>query len=98
MSRADGGTIRVGVSEAHGMAVEASKSPPPGVESSFLTPQPAAFRFIRSPIKGYYRRFDATDCDLIEAVISPVKTHDRWIYWCEDLPSAAAFNFLGVPL
>ena len=98
MPRADGDVIRVGVSEAHGMSIEASKSPPPGVEYSFLTPRPSSFRFIRSPIKGYYRRFDAGDCDLIEAVISPVKTQDRWIYWCEDLPSVAAFNFLGVPL
>ena len=98
MPRAEGGIIRVGVSEAHGMAVEASSSPPAGVEYSFLEPQPSGFRFIRSAIKGYYRRFDAGDCDLIEAVISPVKTRDRWIYWCEDLPSAAAFTLLGAPL
>ena len=98
MPRSSRDVIRVGISEAHGMAVEASKSPPPGVEYTFLTPQPSGVRFIRSPIKGFYRRFDAGACDLIEAIISPVKTRDRWIYWCADLAEPAAFNFLGAPL
>jgi glycosyltransferase involved in cell wall biosynthesis len=90
--------IRVGITEAHGMAVEASLNPPPGVRYSFLRPKPESFRFIRSPIKGYYRRFDADSVDLIEAVISPAKTRSRWIFHCENLQSVAAFSVLGIPL
>ena len=90
--------IRVGFTEAHGMAVEASQFPPPGVEYSFLKAQRAASRLVRSPIKGYYQRYDSPAHDVIEAVLSPIATKNRWVYSCENLQAAAAFNILGVPL
>ena len=90
--------IRVGFTEAHGMARELSLFPPAGVRYSFLTPSGPGPRSIRSPIKGYMRRYEAGEHDLIEAIISPAITKDRWIYSCENLQAAAAFNLLGCPL
>jgi hypothetical protein len=90
--------IRVGLTEAHGMASELSQFPPPGVRYSFLTSRTPSFRIIRSPIKGYLRRFETGDHDLIEAVISPILTNSRWIYSLECLPAAVAFSFFGCPL
>ena len=90
--------IRVGFTEAHGMAVEASQSPPDGVEYSFLKPSGPGARWMRSPIKGYFGRYETREHDLIEAVLSPIATTSRWIYSCEDLPAAAAFSVYGAPL
>jgi glycosyltransferase involved in cell wall biosynthesis len=90
--------IKVGITEAHGMAVESSQHPPPGVEYSFLTPSRSNFRFIRSPIKGYYQSYEADRSDLIEAIMSPVKAGQRWILSCANLQEAVAFSFLGAPL
>jgi hypothetical protein len=92
------GVIHVGLTEAHGMASELSQFPPPGVKFSFLTPRPPSFKIIRSPIKGYLRHYEAEEHDLIEAVISPVLTKSRWVYSCENLQAATAFNFFGCPL
>lgn len=80
------------------MAVEASLFPPAGVEYSFLEPVPQSLRLIRSPIKGYYRKYESSAHDLIEAVLSPPKTRNPWIYSCENLQAPAAFNVLGLPL
>jgi glycosyltransferase involved in cell wall biosynthesis len=90
--------IRVGFTSEHGMAAEQSLSPPPGIEYSFLRGEPQALSLIRSPIKGYMRRFRQEPIDLIEAVISPVVTEHPWIYSCEALHAAAAFNILGCPI
>jgi len=89
--------IRVGLTEAHGMASEASQYGPAGVDYSFLTPLGPS-RFVRSPIKGYLRRFEAAEHDLIEAVLSPVVTHSRWIYSCANFQESTAFNVLGCPV
>src|SRR5688572_20669673 len=80
------------------MAVEASHFPPAGVEYSFLKPRPQSFRLIRSPIKGYYRKYESSAVDLIEAVLSPAQTRRPWIYSCENLQAPAAFNAMGLPL
>lgn len=90
--------IRVGLTEAHGMADELNQFPPAGVEYSFLISHPSSFRIIRSPIKGYLGRFEAEEHDLIEAVISPVLTKSRWIYSCECLQATTAFSLFGCPL
>ena len=90
--------IRVGLTEAHGMALEAKAYPPTGVEYSFLAARPASFRFVRSPIKGYYGRYESADHHLLEAVLSPIATRNRWIYSVESLAAAAAFSLLGFPL
>src|SRR5262245_17191893 len=80
------------------MALEASQSPPDGVEYSFLKPSGPGARWMRSPIKGYFGRYDTAEHDLIEAVLSPIATASRWIYSCEDLPAAAAFSVYGAPV
>jgi glycosyltransferase involved in cell wall biosynthesis len=90
--------IRVAFTEAHGMAAEASQFGPPGVQYSFgkaIRTQP---RFLRSPIKGFMRTYAFEECDLIEAVLSPIITSRRWIYSCENMQAPTAFSFLGVPL
>jgi hypothetical protein len=75
--------IRVGFTEAHGMAAELTCFPPPGVQYSFITPQPpGAFRLIQSPIKGYGGRYESDQHDLIEAIMTPAATRNRWILSC----------------
>ena len=80
------------------MAAEASKFPPPGVRFSFIEPQHKALRIIRSPIKGYFGHYDGGECDLIEAVISPIITESRWVYSLACFQEAMAFSVLGAPL
>lgn len=92
------GQLRVGFTEQHGMAVELSKYPPPGVKYSFVKPLPLSNKFIRSPIKGYLGHYESKEHDLIEAILSPVFTTNRWIYYAENFQAATAFNFLGWPL
>jgi glycosyltransferase involved in cell wall biosynthesis len=91
--------IRVGITEAHGAADEAAHTPPPGVRytdiSRFGRP---AWRLVRSPIKGYLQRFSVPDCDVIEAVLSPVVTENLWIYSCANLQEATAFSIGGLPV
>ena len=90
--------IRVGLTEAHGMAVEQSQYPPEGVEYVFLRPTRSSHPIIKSAIKGFMRSYASADCDLIEAVISPVITRQRWIYSCENFQVPAAFTIWGASL
>ena len=90
--------IRVGLTEAHGMASELSQFPSVGVRYSFLASNSSSSRLIRSPIKGYLRRFESHEHEIIEAIISPIITNSRWIYSLECFPAAVAFNVLGCPL
>jgi len=90
--------LRIGLTEAHGMASEASEFPPPGVAYSFLKPMEESKRWIRSPIKGFMRDYAMEDFDLIEAILSPLSTDRRWILSLSNFQEAVAFNLLGVPL
>jgi glycosyltransferase involved in cell wall biosynthesis len=90
-------TIRVGLTLAHGMAHEVSLNPGEGVRYSFIRPHSPS-RLIRSPIKGFMGHYRADGQDLIEAVMSPVFTRDRWVLSCENLEAVTAFGFLGCPL
>jgi glycosyltransferase involved in cell wall biosynthesis len=89
--------IRVGFTEAHGMADEASRFGPAGVRYSFLRPHRSS-AVIRSPIKGYLRHFETTEHDLIEAVLSPVVTAGPWIYSCANFQESTAFSLLECPV
>lgn len=91
--------IRVALTEAHGMVDELSQFPPNGVLYSFIEAEKTdSYKFIRSPIKGYLRNFNTSQHDLIEAVLSPILTENKWIYSIANLQEATAFNFLGCPL
>lgn len=90
--------LRVGFTEAHGMAHELSKFPPSGVEYSFLQPIKASHRVLKSPIKGYFGHYETADHELIEAVLSPIFTKNRWLYSLANFHEAMAFNFFGIPL
>ena len=92
----DAGMIRVGFTEAHGMAQELSRHPPDGIQFSFLRPLPRSrFNVLGSPIKGYFGRFEAPDVDLIEAVMSPIHTRNLWVCSLAHFAEACAFEFIG---
>ena len=91
--------IRVGFTEAHGMAAELSCFPPTGVQYSFVRPRPEPpIRLLQSPIKGYLRRYESNEHDLIEAIMTPAATGNRWILSCANFHEAMAFNFVGCPI
>jgi len=90
--------MRVGLTEAHGMAQEMARFPADGVRYSFLQPLPERFRMIRSPIKGYFGHYEADGVDLIEAVLSPIRTSSRWVYSLATFTEACAFDLAGAPL
>ncbi|MFO0813507.1 MAG: glycosyltransferase family 4 protein [Gemmatales bacterium] len=90
--------IRVGLTEGHGMASEASQFPPYGVEYSFLIPKQSRSCWIRSPIKGFMRDYEYENQDLIEAILSPIRTDRRWILSLSNFMEAVAFSFKAIPL
>ena len=91
--------IRVGFTEAHGMAKELARNPPDGVAMSFLRPIPRSrFNPIGSPIKGYFGHYEAEDVDLIEAVLSPITTNSRWVCSLAHFAEACAFDVAGAPI
>ena len=91
--------IRVGFTEGHGMAKETSRYPPDGIQFSFLRPlPPPRLRVMRSPIKGYFGRFDGGDVDLIEAVMSPIHTNSPWVCVLSHFAEACAFDLAGAPI
>jgi glycosyltransferase involved in cell wall biosynthesis len=98
MTPTEASWIRVGLTEAHGMANEVSQFPPAGVAYSFLKPIEKAGRWLRSPIKGFMRDYAMEDYDLIEAILSPLATDRRWILSLSNFQEAVAFSFLGLPL
>jgi glycosyltransferase involved in cell wall biosynthesis len=93
-----GRAIRVGITEAHGMAAEVRQFSPPGVEYTFLRPTRLRPLVIRSPIKGYMRSYELEGIDIVEAVISPIVTGKPWIYSCANFQEATAVGVLGLPI
>lgn len=90
--------IRVGLTEKHGMVKEYSVNPPDNVDYSFLNPLKGSSLFLRSPIKGYFRSYESSEHDLIEATLSPIFTNNKWIYSVANFQEAMSFNFCGFPL
>jgi glycosyltransferase involved in cell wall biosynthesis len=79
------------------MALEGMRSPPPGVEYSLVTPSGSAPTWLRSPIKGFMRRFESSSHDLMEAVLSPIITRNLWVYSLATFAEPMAFQLLRVP-
>jgi len=90
--------LRVGFSELHGMAHELCQFPPEGVFCSEVVGRPVRLSPIRSGIKGYMRRCESAEHDVIEAVISPIVTRNNWVYSVECMQAAMSFSLLGCPL
>jgi len=90
--------ISVALTEKHGMALEMSKFPPKGVKYTFIPPGEFGHKFFKSPIKGFFSQYETEDHDLIEAILSPIRTKNRWIYSLANFHEAVAFNFMGIPL
>ena len=91
--------IRVGITEWHGMMQESSSYPPQGIAySDVQRKQKSVVAPFRSPIKGFMPTVNSNEHDLIEAVISPVITENRWIYSLAHFAEALAFSIYGVPL
>ena len=91
--------IRVGVTEWHGAVHESAQFPPDGISYGTVRPvnRPVMWPF-RSPIKGYMRKIATEEFDLVEAVISPIHTRNRWIYSLAHYAEALAFSVWGVPV
>jgi len=94
----NGQKIRVGFTENHGMAAELCEFPPNGIEYSFLKASRIGSKIFKSPIKGYMSQFDVSNCDIVEAVLSPIHTKLPWLYSLACFQEAMAWNFLGLPL
>ena len=90
--------LRVGLTQAHGMAHETSMAPPDAVRYEFLKPKTKHHGLIRSPLKGYMRRYEDDHVDLVEAVLSPAITDRPWICSLDCFQAAIAFSILGCPL
>lgn len=91
--------LKIGITEWHGVAHELAQFPPDGIEYCRIDPiRKTSPRIIRSPIKGYLRTFETNKCDLIEAILSPIQTHSRWIYSIANAQEALAFNAAGLPI
>lgn len=81
------------------MAKEVVANPPEGVEFSFLNPLPRSrFNVLGSPIKGYFGHFKSADVDVIEAVLSPIRTNNHWVCSLAHFAEACAFEVVGAPI
>jgi glycosyltransferase involved in cell wall biosynthesis len=93
------GPIRVGFTEAHGMVKELCRHPPDGVQFSIVRPLPRSrFNVIGSPIKGYFGRYEPDDVDLLESIMSPIRTNSRWLCSLAHFAEACAFDIAGAPV
>ena len=91
--------IRVGITEWHGAVHESAQFPPNGVTYDSVRPVKRSKLWpIRSPIKGYMRKIVSREFDLIEAVISPIQTQNRWVYSLAHYAEALAFSVWGAPV
>ena len=90
--------MKVGLTEKHGMALEQSQFPPQGVVYRFVEYERKGSKLFRSPIKGYFSRYNDQDVDLIESILSPIFTKRPWVYSLACYQEALAFNFLGISL
>lgn len=91
--------ISVGITEWHGAVHESAQFPPEGVSYSTVRPvQHSKLWPIRSPIKGYMRKIVSNEFDLIEAVISPILTENKWVYSLAHYAEALAFSVFGAPV
>jgi glycosyltransferase involved in cell wall biosynthesis len=90
-------TIRVGLTEAHGMAKELSQFPADGVQYSFLRPSRGPRAGVgASAIKGLISNYEADDVDVIEAVLGPIRTRNRWVCSLAHIAEACGFDVDGV--
>ena len=90
--------IKIGFTEYHGVTKEIHVNSPDGVSFSVLTPTANPPMCIKSPIKGYLRKYNHPECDLIEAHLSPIITKNKWIYYTACFQESAAFSFFSLPL
>lgn len=79
------------------MALEGMRAPPQAVEYSLIPPSGPAPFWLRSPIKGFMRRFESGSHDLLEAVLSPVITSNLWVYSLATFAEPMAFQVYRMP-
>lgn len=91
------GTIRVGFTDAHGMAKELSQFPATGVQYSFLrSSHRLPVGMIGSAIKGFVGEYESNDVDLIEAVLGSISTQMPWLCSLAHIAEACGFDVEGV--
>ena len=93
----DSKKIVVGLTERHGMADEQAAFPIEHIEYRFLETKRIGHPILKSPIKGYFSRYNE-DCDIVEAILSPIHTNKPWMYSLACFQEAVAFNFKGLPI
>lgn len=91
-------SLKIGLTEAHGMAMEQCRFPPSNVSYTFMEYSSRTHPFLRSPMKGYMCSFYDQDFDAVEAILNPAWTRKPWFYSLAMYQEALAFNVLGVPI
>ncbi|WP_448249776.1 glycosyltransferase family 4 protein [Thalassotalea agariperforans] len=90
--------ITVGLTEAHGMALEQAQYPNDEIEYKFLNVARKGSPIFHSPIIGYMSKFNENECDIVEAILSPTHTKKPWLYSLAVFQEALAFNIKGIPI
>jgi glycosyltransferase involved in cell wall biosynthesis len=88
----------IGLTEQHGMAVEQANFPPENTIYKFLDYKVKGHSIMHSPLKGYMSTYEESDCDAIEAILTPAKTKKPWFYSLAVYEEALAFSFKGIPI
>lgn len=90
--------IRVGLTTRHGMADEAARQPPDGVEYEFLNVTQGQTGWVRSPVKAALRRYDDEHVDVVESIMGATYTDRPWICSIACFQEAMALSLRGWPL
>ena len=91
--------MRIGVPEWHGMIDERALHPPAGCTYHSIGYSDTMLkRLFPSGIKGGFFSSPDGGCDLIEAIVLPVVTDQRWIYSVANFAEPMSFTFRGIPL
>lgn len=89
--------LKVGLTEGHGTAHELRATGPAHVRYDFIPQTRETPPWIRSPIKGFLQSFDSPEHDLLEAVLCPIFTRNKWVCSLACFQEAMAFSYLGAP-
>lgn len=97
MASSNQSVIKIGVSDFHGAYEEQAQFSESGINYYPLPRIRKGSPILKSPINGYFSKFDESGCDIIESVISPVITDKPWVYSIACFQEALAFNYFGLP-
>ncbi|PPI79365.1 glycosyltransferase [Marinobacter flavimaris] len=91
-------SIKVGLTEMHGIAQEYAKFPPEGVDYFPVeTSDQFTRRVFKSAAKGVFAQVKPNNMDIIEAPLFPILTKQPWIYTPAHFSSIGSYDLLGLP-